>query len=228
MKFLQSTAILAFVALPGLAGAQGFTGAELSAGVIAYADDTDFGATSYAGGAQFAIIPGLAAGANISRHNLRGEDGNSTSFTLHGLYELGPDFTAGLFIGQDLRDAGDTDFYGAEVAARISGIEVESFFGRYEGQIGEGTMIGLDGDFLLTNEIAAIGRAALVNGREDMTSVAVGGEYRFYQGPAVYAEIGRSDFDGNGDTFIAVGAKIDLGSGTAFSGRGITDIFPNF
>lgn len=226
--FLHSAAAVALLAIPAAASAQGFTGASLEAGVLAYTNDTDFGATSYAGGAEFGIIPGLAVGADIARHNLRGEDGNATAFTLHGLYGLGPDFTAGLYIGQDRRDAGNTDFYGAEVAMRISGIEAEGFFGRYEGQIGEGTMVGIDGAFLLTNEFSATGRAALVNGPEDMTSVSVGGEYRFYQGPALFAEVGRSNFDGNGDTFIAVGAKIDIGSGTSFSGRGITDIFPNF
>lgn len=228
MKIFHTTAVAAFVMLPGLAAAQGFTGADLSASMLGLTSDTNVGAASYEGGLQFGIVPGIAIEADIARHNFRGEDGNSSSYTLHATYDIGFETTAGIYIGQDKRDAGNTDVYGIEGASAFGGVEVNGFFGRYDGTFGTGTMMGVNGAFPLTAEFTATGRAGLVNGVDDMTSAAIGGEYQVFGGPSIFAEVGRSDFDGNGDTFVTLGAKIAVGNGTTFSGRGITDLFPNF
>lgn len=230
MTFLRLAAATAVVFLPHAALAQGFEGAELSAGMLAYTEDTNLGASSYAGGLEFGLIAGIGVGADIARHTWRGEDGNSTSYTLHGMYDVTPDATAGLFIGQDRRDLGNTDLYGLEGATSIAGIGIEGFAGRFDGDLGTGTMLGLNGAFAFSDALAATASVGVVNGIGDatMNTVALGGEYSFGSGPTVFAEIGQQDLGDDPATFVSLGARIDLGQGTTFGARGLTDLLPGF
>lgn len=228
MNFTRIALIAAVSAAPTFALAQGFTGAELSAGMMAWSDDTDLGASSYSGGLEFGVISGIGVAADISRHNWRGEEGNSTSYTLHGLYALTNDATVGVFVGQDRRDLGNTDVYGIEGATSISGIEIEGYLGRFDGVLGDGTILGLDGAFAFTDAISATASAGIVNADDSMTSLSLGGEYRFGSGPTVFAEIGRADITGESENFVTIGGRIELGQGTTFGARGLTDILPGF
>lgn len=230
MTFLRTLAATAVVFVPHMTLAQGFEGAELSAEMLAYTEDTNLGASSYAGGLEFGIIAGIGVGANIARHNWRGEDGNSTSYTLHGMYDVTSTATAGLFVAQDRRDAGDTDIYGIEGATSLSGIGIEGFLGRYDGTLGTGTMLGVNGAFGFTDALSATASAGIINGEDDisMSTVSLGGEYSFGTGPTVYAELGQQDLGEDPATFVSVGARIALGQGTTFGGRGLTDLLPGF
>lgn len=229
MIIIRFVAASAAVLAPHLAAAQGFSGAELSAGMLAYTEDTNLGASSYAGSLEFGLFAGIGVGADIARHTWRGEEGNSTSYTLHGMYEVTPDATAGLFVGQDRRDLGETDVYGIEGATSISGIGIEGFVGRYDGDLGTGTMLGLNGAFAFTDALSATAAAGVVNGEgATMNTVSLGGEYSFGSGPIVYAEVGQQDLGDDPATFISLGARIELGQGTTFGGRGLTDLLPGF
>lgn len=228
MKFTQTALFAALVAAPVVAFGQGFEGAELSAGMMAWTEDTNLGAASYSGGLEFGVISGIGIALDISRHNWRGEDGNSTTYTLHGLYDVSPAATAGLFVAQDRRDLGNTDIYGLEGATTVSGISVEGYLGRIDGDLGTGTLLGVNGGFAFSDALSATASAGVVNLAESYTSLSLGGEYRFGSGPTVFAEIGRSDLGGDPATSVTLGARIDLGAGTTFGARGITDILPGF
>lgn len=230
MNFTQAALAAIVIFAPTIGLAQGFEGAELSAGILAYSDDTDLGETNYHGGLEFGITPLIGVGADFHYNGFRGRDENSTGFTLHGLYGLNDTATLGLFFGQDRRDDGTTDVYGIEGAAFLPGAEVQGYLGQFDGWMGAGTMIGVDGSFAFTDSIAAIGSAGVVNfdEAESTSRLSLGGEYRFAGGPAVFAELGRID-DGTGnENFLAIGGRIELGQGTTFGPRGIAGIIPGF
>lgn len=228
MKISSSVIAAAFAALPSLALAQGFVGAELSGSMMAYSSDTDLGETTYNGGLEFGIVPGLSVAADFAYHGFRGLDGNSSTLTVHGLYDLTPTATVGLFYGQDRRDAGDSDLYGIEGATTLSGIQVEGYLGQFDGDIGQGTLLGVNGAFAFTDAISATASAGIVNGDENWKRLSIGGEYQFGNGPTVFAEVGKYDGDVDGENFISIGARIELGQGTTFGPRGITEILPGF
>ena len=228
MKISSSVIAAAFAALPSLALAQSFVGAELSGSMMAYSSDTDLGETAYNGGLEFGIVPGLSVAADFAYHGFRGLDGNSSTLTVHGLYDLTPTATVGLFYGQDRRDAGDSDLYGIEGATNLSGIQVEGYLGQFDGDIGQGTLLGVNGAFAFTDAISATASAGIVNGDENWKRLSIGGEYQFGNGPTVFAEVGKYDGDVDGENFISIGARIELGQGTTFGPRGITEILPGF
>jgi hypothetical protein len=177
---------------------------------------------------EFGIVPGISVAADFAYHGFRGLDGNSSTLTVHGLYDLSPTATVGLFYGQDRRDGGDSDLYGIEGATTLSGISVDGYLGRYEGDLGEGTLLGVNGAFAFTDAISATASAGIVNADENWKRLSIGGEYQFGNGPTVFAEVGKFDGDVDGENFISIGARIELGQGTTFGPRGITEILPGF
>ncbi len=228
MKISSIVFASAFAAVPTLTLAQGFVGAEISGSMLAYSSDTDMGETNYNGGLEFGIVPGISVAADFAYHGFRGLDGNSSTLTVHGLYDLSPTATVGLFYGQDRRDGGDSDLYGIEGATTLSGISVDGYLGRYEGDLGEGTLLGVNGAFAFTDAISATASAGIVNADENWKRLSIGGEYQFGNGPTVFAEVGKFDGDVDGENFISIGARIELGQGTTFGPRGITEILPGF
>lgn len=228
MTFTRMTLLAALAVVPVTGHAQGFEGAELSAGILAYSDDRDMGETSYAAGLQFGITPGIAVGAAFAYHGFRAGDDDSTGFTLRGLYGLTPGVTLGLFAAQDRRAGEATDIYGIEAATDVGGIAVEGWLGRMDGAMGDGTLFNLAGSYAFGGPFAATAEFGVVNIDDSARRIALGGEYRFDGGPSVFAQIGQSDADGGDETFLSIGARIELGSGTTFGARGPNAILPGF
>lgn len=228
MKITTTVFAAALVAVPSVTFAQGFVGAELSGSMMAYSSDTDLGETMYNGGLEFGIVPGLSVAADFAYHGFRGLDGNSSTLTVHGLYDLTQTATVGLFYGQDRRDAGDSELYGIEGATTLSGIAVDGYLGQFDGDMGTGMLLGVNGAFAFTDAISATASAGIINGDENWKRISIGGEYQFGNGPTVFAEVGKYDGDVDGENFISIGARIELGQGTTFGPRGITEILPGF
>jgi len=55
----------------GAATAQGFKGAELSAEILAFTEDTDLGETTYEGSVEFGVFGGFSVAADLSYHGFR-------------------------------------------------------------------------------------------------------------------------------------------------------------
>ncbi|MCC7319598.1 MAG: hypothetical protein IT542_01330 [Rubellimicrobium sp.] len=228
MAYAQRAFIAALLVAPTVTLAQGFSGAELSAGMMAWSEDTNLGASSYAGGVGFDLVAGIGVEADISRHNWRGVEGNSTAYTLHATYGIVPGTTIGVFAGQDRREAGDSTLYGIEGATTLGGFDLSGYLGQVDGASGTGSILGLDASFAFSDALAATARAGVVDDGTSMSSIALGGEYRFGQGPVVFAQVGRSDESGTAATYVTLGGRIELGDGTAFGPRGLTDVIPGF
>ena len=209
--------------------AQGFSGAEISAEIGARTDDFDLGSTLYAGGAEFGFTPNIGIAAGFSNYGLRGLDGSGSGYSLHGLYRMGNGIALGLFLGRDTLQDTDYDFAGVEAATNLSGLSVEGYFGQYQGG-GEGSFLGVEAAYLLQRGIEISGSFDTVAGDTERTRLALGGAYRFGNGPQVFAELGTMDDAGDGGTFLTLGAKIGLGpnGGTTFGQRGLLQSLGGF
>jgi len=228
MTITRSICAAALLAAPGLALAQGFEGAELSAHVAALSNDSKLGVASYAGGIQIGLFAGISAGVDIAAHDWRGISGRSNTYTLHGIYELFPGTSVGAYLGQER--SGDTraTTYGIEGATELAGIDLAGHLGRWEADAASGTTLGIEGSFALGQAFALTGGLGAVSGDEDVTTVSLGGEYRFGGGPVVFAGIAHETADDESDTYLSLGARVELGNGTTFGSRGLSANRPLF
>lgn len=221
------TALAALLAVPpGLAAAQGFAGAEVSAEILGFAEDPDLGETRYSGGAEFDLFGGLSVEADLAYHGFRGFDSDGRNATLHAIYGFGQATDLGLFYGNDDFD-GSTGILGIEGATTVRGFDLDAALGSYDGDAASGGMasIGLSYDF---GSFAATGFAGTLSGDIEASRVSVGGAYRLGRGPTLFAEVGRIGVEGETDTFVSLGARVAIGpnGGTTFGNRGLFEIVP--
>lgn len=232
MNHLRSILAAALVATPLLTPsatlAQGFEGAELSAGFSTLTADRSFGVASYAGGIQFGLFSGISVAVDVAAHDWRGFTGRSNTVTLHGIYEFWQGTSAGAFIGQERLTAGKATTYGIEGTTQFAGVEVAGYLGGYDAEAVSGTMAGLDASYPFGTAFALTGGVSTLTGNTDFNRVSLGGEYRFAGGPVVFAAVERESSGDLSDTYLTLGAKVELGNGTTFGSRGLSDNQPVF
>ncbi|MFQ1700816.1 hypothetical protein ACJ5NV_09490 [Loktanella agnita] len=223
-KLLLSTAILCVSATAGLA--QGFSGAEIG---IEYSDLTDledFSGTNYYGSAEFDIMQGVAVAGDFAIYDFELGDADISNFTLHGIYNLNPTTSLGLFFGQDNVDDSTVDNIGFEAAYNFG-------YGTAQGYIGQGddgsdqvTYIGAAGDYGLGSGFSVT--AAFDSADLDDATISkfeFGGEYALPAGVKFSAAIGNLSLDDSGvdvdENYFSIGASIGLGpkNGTTFNRR---------
>jgi hypothetical protein len=218
----------ALVAGAGMAAAQGFEGAEISAEVLGFSDDFDLGEARYAGGVEFSVAGAVGVGANLAYHGIRGFNRDGRNVTVHGLYDTGL-VQAGLFYGRDSIETVDGDMLGLEAATDFGGARVDGALGLYDLEGDSGQMLSARGsyDFGGVEGEAFFGR---LTGDLDATRISLGGAYALNFGPSVFAELGRVGGDGGSGNYISVGARIAIGPnrGTTFENRGVLEILPGF
>lgn len=221
--------LLALITLmPAMAAAQGFDGAYISAETLGYSSDSNFGQTTYSGGAQVSFGPGIAISGDFTTYGFKATGGDATSFTAHGSYAINPITAVGLFYGGDSFDGDGTTFYGAEGQTSFAGATIEAFLGQAEGDVAEGAMYGLSGQFVF----GAIGISADLARLDDAIAterLSLAGEWHMGLGPMLYAEWGTVSGATNED-YIALGVRIGIGpnGGTTFGPRSVFEIAPGF
>lgn len=218
----------ALVAVPGLAVGQGFVGAELSAELATLTEDRTFGSTSYGGGVEFSLVYGLSVGVDVSAHDWRGISGRSSAVTLHGIYELSPGTSVGVYWARESLPSDRATTYGLEGALALGDLDLAGHLGHYEADTVSGEFLGLSASYALGQAFALTGGVDAVNGDMDFTVASLGGEYRFASGPVVFGEVRQMSADDLSDTYLSIGARIELGQGTTFGSRGISDGRPVF
>ncbi|MBP1804270.1 hypothetical protein [Rubellimicrobium aerolatum] len=222
------SALAALLALvPGLAAAQGFSGAEISAELLAFGDGLDLGEKEYRGALEFEVWGGFGAAADLSYHNSSGIGLGGHNATLHGFYDRLGLATVGGYIARDTKDESDIGLYGVEAATELMGGSVQGALGGYGGDDGEGAMLSVAGRYGFGN-FAATGFAGGVSGDVEGSRLALGGEYQLGMGPTLYAELGRRSEDDDPKTYVAVGARLAIGpkAGTTFDSRSLFEILP--
>jgi len=236
MSKLVCAVALAGVAWTGVATAQEFRGAEVSAEVLSYTDDGDIAQTTYQGSLEFGVFGGFGVAADLSFYNF-GDDDKVHDGTLHLLYDAMALATVGGFYSHESYDDGSTDSFGVEAGRNMGAAGIEGYLGLADDDGSDYRFAGLDATYDVTRNISVLGAAALIDGDEVGSSrLSIGGEYRFGDGPAVYAQVGRINVDYDGapedlsETFIGIGARIAIGpnKGTAFGSRGLSEALSGF
>jgi hypothetical protein len=220
--------LLALVTLmPAMAAAQGFDGAYISAETLGYSSDDGFGQITYSGGAQVSFGT-IAASADFTSYGFEALGGDATSGTLHASYALNPITAVGGYYGFDSYDGSDTTFFGAEGQTSFAGATVEAFLGQAEGDIAEGTMYGLSGQFVF-GMLGVSADYAAIDDAFSTDRLSVAGEWHMGLGPTLYAEWGTvSGF--TDEDYLALGVRIGIGpnGGTTFGPRSTFEISPGF
>jgi len=238
-KAFAWTAILAASVAAGAATAQEFKGAEVSAEILGYTDDSDVGETTYRGSLEFGVFDGFGIQADLAFHDSRTIDLGSRTTTIHAVYDALDLATVGLFYSHDEVDAdsmdGSASLWGLEAGRSFGGMGGEAYFGFLDGEGDDGQVAGLEGTYDITTNISVTGSADFLFADTDATRLAVGGAYRFGDGaPSVFGQIGRLNIDdstGNdAGTFVTLGAKLAIGpnQGTTFGSRGLFEILSGF
>ncbi len=220
----------------GAASAQGFAGAELSADILAFTEDLDFGAVRYRGAVEVDVGAGFGIAADVSYQGWRALGTDGRNLTLRALYDGLGFATVGAFYGRDSLEGGTADSYGIEAAGVFGGFEAEGALGMLEGEGGDGGALLLAqgrygfGGFGGFGGLAATGRVGRLSGDLDATRLGLGAEYDLGFGPVAYGEVGRLSSDGEGETYVMLGARVAIGpkAGTTFSSRGLFEVIPGF
>lgn len=218
--------LLAALSLSTPVLAQGFAGAEISADTLAWSDSGDLGRTTYGARLAFDVAGAFGVGADVSFHGFGpGEDGRSA--TLHGTYNWTEDLAFGGFLSTD--DAGSSaTTLGVEASATLLGGRVEGGLGRWDGDLGSGTLLLADGRWGLGG-FGVTGFAGAVGGDVEATRVAFGGDYRLSVGPTLFAEVGKIGSEGDSEAYLGIGARIALGrDGALMRSRGLLEVAQGF
>ena len=143
----------------GAAAAQDFRGAELSVEALAFNRDDADTFSNYRGGAEFGL-GGFAAAADLSIYSFGDEEDGIRNLTLHGMTDVLPFATVGLFYARDGSDDSDADSFGVEAARSFGGLEAEGYLGVGDQDGAEYRLAGFDGSFGLGSAFALTGRAS--------------------------------------------------------------------
>lgn len=226
--------LAALAAVPVVAVAQEFRGAELSAEVLGFSeDDGPINQTTYRGSLEGGIGP-FGVAADLSFYALDGDD--VRGLTLHVIYDGLDVATLGAFYARETIDGEAADTIGLEAARSFGALDAQGYVAFSEDDAVDVRLFGLDGRVDLSSSLSLTGQADLLDGDGGAFSrVAVGGEYRLASGPAFYAEVGRlgssdDDLGDSSNTFFGIGARIAIGprGGTTFDPRGAVETLSGF
>ena len=238
-KALAWTAVLAASVTAGAATAQDFKGAEVSAEILAFTDDSDLGETTYRGSLEFGVFDAFGIQADLAFHDSRTVDLGARTATIHALYDALELATVGLFYSHDEVDSdgidGSANLYGIEAGRSFGVAGGEAYFGFLDGEDDDGKVAGIEGTYDVTRNISVTGSADFLFADTDATRLAVGGAYRFGDGgPSLFGQVGRlsvdDGVDDSAETFVTLGAKLAIGpnQGTTFGSRGLFEILSGF
>lgn len=228
-------AALAGAAWGGAACAQEFKGAELAAEVLGFGGDGDVSQTTYRGSAEMGVLGGLGVAADLSFYDF-GDDG-TRNLTLHVVYDAFQFASLGAFYARDGGDGPSADSFGVEAGRSFGAAGVDGYLGFVSDDEADYRILGLDGTYDLVAGLSLTGSANVLDADEGRVSrLAIGGEYRFGRGPAVYAEVGRVNVSDDAvgfeddETYVGLGARIAVGpnDGTTFKPRGVNETVTGF
>jgi hypothetical protein len=193
MARLAGAALLMCAALGGAASAQEFRGAEVSAELLTFTKGDDLTSNNYRGSVEFGLFGGFGVQADLSFYDF--EDGDTVrSVTVHGLYDAFDLATVGAFYSQETVTRPTPRSSASRPAAASARRRSRAIWAGATPTARAFTTFGFDAAYEVTPTISVTASGAAVDLEGGGVSrLSVGGEFRFgEQGPAVYAEIGRS------------------------------------
>ncbi|MDO6592115.1 hypothetical protein DS901_12425 [Loktanella sp. D2R18] len=235
MKLIFATAALTLCTTGAMA--QGFTGGsvDLSYSGFANDDDREFDMAKFDAAGQFAITNEISFAGNLTVRNSDALGEAITGLFVHGIYNINPDVSLGLFAGQETTGFYDITTYGGEVAYVSGPVEGQAFIGSSDITGDTITIFGVAGSYGFGNGFSAIGsfERADANDTDVFANVLeIGAEYALENGAAFYASVGNAQFGFMGltedENFFRIGATFNFGpdGGTTFDRRSFTDAYP--
>lgn len=229
-QLLAAAVVAAFSS--GAAFAQEFKG-DITLGYSAFLDDTDFNTLSGTGAFEFGMGDRASVQLDLGIYGYGFVGLEATNVVLHGIFDVMPQGSAGLFLGMERAAGGTTDFYGLEYGQSFGAGGFEVYAGRGEDGGLRGTVMGVEGNFAV-NDAVGIGLKldnADFGGVADLTRFGVKGTYTVGRGTSIYGEVGTVKAASlglsNSEPFVGVGMSFNLGSDEAtFGRRGLLNLLP--
>ena len=215
----------------GAATAQDFKG-DITLGYSAFTEDTSVNRLSAEGAFEFGISDRASVQLDLGLYAFGATETQGSNLVLHGIYDVSPQASAGLFLGIDDIEGASADFYGVEFGQSFGAGGFEAYIARGEDSGVTGTVIGVEGKFALSEQFGLGLKLdnADFDGMVDVTRVGVKGIYALGQGSSMFAEVGslRADaFGASGsESFVGVGLSFDMGTEATFGRRGLIGLLP--
>ncbi|MDQ2067998.1 hypothetical protein Q9295_16610 [Xinfangfangia sp. CPCC 101601] len=168
--------------------------------------------------------------ADLGFANFGFDDGEGHNIALHGIYHLGFDTSAGLYLGRDKVGDDSATLTGLEIAHKMGPVGLEGYVTYANDSNFNGLVGGAEASYGISDSLdlgVRWDRANIDN--FDLTRLSLVGEYDLPSGLALTGEIGSAKFNGAGsEPFFGIGAKMNFGSngGTTFRDRSLLDLVP--
>jgi hypothetical protein len=234
MKNIMITTAFAVAFSAGIATAQEFKG-DITLGYSAFWDDTEFNTLSGTGSFEFGIADRASVQVDLGLYGFGFTGVEGTNLVLHGIYDVNPQGSLGLFLGVDSAAGARDEFYGIEYGQAFGTGSVEVYAARGEEGGVNGTLIGAEGMFAVSDNFGIGVKLdnADYGGQLDARRIGVKGNYSVGQGSSVFAEIGTARIDDGttslSEPFVGVGLSFNLGEGKAtFGQRSQFALIPGF
>ncbi len=232
MKYHILTTAFAVTLSAGMATAQEFKG-DITLGYSAFWDDMSVNRLSGEAAFEFGLSDRASVQLDLGLYGFGATNFDGTNFVLHGIFDVNPQASAGLFLGIDDVNGSSVDFYGLEYGQSFGTGGVEAYLARGEDAGVTGTLIGVEGKFALSDQFGLGVKIdnADFNGVLDVTRFGVKGIYALGQGSSVFAEVGSLRADGFGlsgsEAFVGLGLSIEMGGEeSTFGRRGLLALIP--
>jgi len=226
---------VSLTAIPTLAEV---SGAELSLGYSGLADGgaRDINKMTLGAGLEFALSPQVSVQGDLTKTWYGVMDGSGESYAAHGIFHMPSGAALGGFVGRDVLDGADVEFYGLEAGGAFGAVDVEGALSWLDGAGNDGFGLSLSGDYTIAPQVAVGGTFATLSADSgDAWRLSGTGAYQILPGLQAQGEVGLYDGDGiNTETFVGFGLKATFGgdgitrSGTTFGKRGLQEFTPGF
>lgn len=225
MKQYIISAALAATISTGMATAQEFKG-DITLGYSAFWDDTDFNTLSGTGSFEFGMGDRASVQVDLGLYGFGFANEEGTNLVLHGIYDVNPQGSVGLFLGVDSAAGVRDEFYGIEYGQSFGTGSFEVYAARGEDAGVSGTVIGAEGLFSVSDSFGIGVKLdnADYSGQFEARRIGVKGNYGLGQGSSVFAEIGTARIEDGTTTllnepFVGIGLSFNLGEGKATFGQ---------
>lgn len=232
MKNHIVTTAIAVAFSAGIATAQEFKG-DLTLGYSAFTEETDVNRLSADGAFEFGLSDQASMQLDVGFYGFGFSSFEGVNMVLHGIYDVNPTGSAGVFLGFEEVEGDSINFYGLEYGQSFGTGGFEAYLAQGEEAGVTGTVIGVEGTFALSDSVGLGLKLdnADFDGVLDVTRFGVKGIYALGQGSSVYAEVGtvRADVFGFSESegFVGVGLSFAMGGEEAtFGRRGLLNLIP--
>ncbi|MDO8882552.1 MAG: hypothetical protein U0934_12820 [Pseudotabrizicola sp.] len=232
---MKHTLSLALAGLFCASAVQAFevTGGSLSLGYSSFIGSspaTDVNKLSLGSSMEFGLSQQFSVQGDFALTKFNATNLDNTNFGLHAIFHVNESTSVGAFIGRDRIEHENLNYFGVEVGHQAGAFGTEAFLTIAKDGGSNGTVIGVKGEYSLTDSAMLGARFDLLNvDGADAAKFAIIGEVAALPGLNLTGELGQARIDGIGsEAYVGVGVKVNFGAkrGATFDRRSIIDLLP--